>query len=60
MTQVIEHDYGKSKVTLRQIRAAIKAVNAEKLKSGRGVPKRDADDSSKANLPGPTKRSRRG
>jgi hypothetical protein len=30
MTQVIQHDYGKSKVTLLQIRAAIKAVNKER------------------------------
>lgn len=33
MTQVIQHDYGKSKVSLLQIRAAIKAVKEEKLKS---------------------------
>jgi hypothetical protein len=30
MTQVLQHDYGKSKITLLQIRAAIKAVKAEK------------------------------
>ncbi len=30
MTQVIQHDYGKSKVSLLQIRAAIKAVKADK------------------------------
>lgn len=56
MTQVIEYDYGKGKVTLRQIRAAIKAVNAEKLKSGRGVSKRNADDSGKATPARSTKR----
>ena len=28
MTQVLQHDYGKSKVSLLQIRAAIKAVKA--------------------------------
>jgi hypothetical protein len=33
MTQVLQHDYGKSKVTLLQIRAAIKAVKAERLES---------------------------
>lgn len=30
MTQVLQHDYGKSKVSLLQIRAAIKAVKAER------------------------------
>ncbi len=35
MTQVLQHDYGKSRVSLLQIRAAIKAVNKER--SGRGV-----------------------
>ena len=33
MTQVIHHNYGKSKVTLLQIRAAIKAVNKERAAS---------------------------
>ncbi len=28
MTQVLQHDYGKGRVTLREIRAAIKAVKA--------------------------------
>lgn len=28
MTQVLQHDYGKSKVSLLEIRAAIKAVKA--------------------------------
>ena len=31
MTQVLQHDYGKSKVTLLEIRAAIKAVKAIRL-----------------------------
>ena len=57
MTQVIEHDYGKSKVTLRQIRSAIKAVNAEKLKSGRNAPKRNENDADKVTRSRPTKRS---
>jgi hypothetical protein len=56
MTQVIEHDYGKGKVTLRQIRAAIKAVNAEKLKSGRNAPVRDDAGSGKATPARSTKR----
>lgn len=30
MTQVLQHDYGKSRVTLLEIRAAIKAVKATK------------------------------
>jgi hypothetical protein len=30
MTQVLEHNYGKGRVTRRQIRAAIKAVKAAK------------------------------
>jgi hypothetical protein len=30
MTQVLQHDYGKSRVTLLEIRAAIKAVKAAK------------------------------
>jgi hypothetical protein len=33
ITQVIQHDYGKSKVTLLQIRAAIKAVKKERAAS---------------------------
>jgi hypothetical protein len=36
MTQVLQHDYGKSKVTLLQIRAAIKAVKAERSDSAHG------------------------
>jgi hypothetical protein len=32
MTQVLQHDYGKSKVTLVQIRSAIKAVKKERGK----------------------------
>jgi hypothetical protein len=42
MTQVIQHDYGKSKVTLVQIRAAIKAVKAERSESAPGGSKRKA------------------
>lgn len=42
MTQVLQHDYGKSKVTLVQIRAAIKAVKADRSESGRGQSKRKA------------------
>ncbi len=30
MTQVLEHDYGKSRISLLEIRAAIKAVKATK------------------------------
>lgn len=30
MTQVLQHDYGKSRVTLLEIRAAIKAVKNNK------------------------------
>jgi hypothetical protein len=30
MTQVLQHDYGKSRVSLLEIRAAIKAVKAAK------------------------------
>lgn len=40
MTQVLQHDYGKSKVTLLQIRAAIKAVKAERTESAHGGSKR--------------------
>lgn len=36
MTQVLQHDYGKGKVTLMQIRAAIKAVKAERSVSAHG------------------------
>ena len=42
MTQVIQHDYGKSKVTLVQIRAAIKAVKAERSVSAHGGSERKA------------------
>lgn len=58
MTQVVQHDYGKSRVTLRQIRAAIKAVNAGKSKSGEGAPKPVAGENRKAAIPRSTKRSR--
>lgn len=40
MTQVLQHDYGKSKVTLLQIRAAIKAVKAERSESAHSGAKR--------------------
>jgi len=40
MTQVLQHDYGKSRVTLLQIRAAIKAVKAERSDSAQGGLKR--------------------
>jgi hypothetical protein len=40
MTQVIQHDYGKSRVTLLQIRAAIKAVKAERSGTGHAGSKR--------------------
>jgi hypothetical protein len=40
MTQVLQHDYGKSKVSLLQIRAAIKAVKAERSGSRHGGLKR--------------------
>ena len=33
MTQVLPHDYGKGRFSLKAIRAAIKAVNAEKSAS---------------------------
>ncbi len=36
MTQVIQHNYGKSKVTLLEIRSAIKAVRDSK--SGKSTP----------------------
>lgn len=36
MTQVLQHDYGKGKVTLLQIRAAIKAVKAERSAPTKG------------------------
>jgi len=42
MTQVIQHDYGKSKVTLVQIRAAIRAVKAERSESAHGRSERKA------------------
>jgi hypothetical protein len=42
MTQVIQHDYGKSKVTLLEIRSAIKAVrNAKPTLSTSKQPKAD-------------------
>jgi hypothetical protein len=38
MTQVLLYDYGKSRVTLPEIRAAIKAVKSSKAaKAGSGV-----------------------
>lgn len=48
MTQVLQHDYGKSRVTLLQIRAAIKAVKAERSDSAQGGLKRKAVSVSKA------------
>jgi len=42
MTQVLQHDYGKSKVTLFQIRAAIKAVKAERSESAHSGSERKA------------------
>ena len=47
MTQVLQHDYGKGKVSLLQIRAAIKAV--------KGVQKPDApaDDCKPVRVPAP-------
>jgi hypothetical protein len=42
MTQVLQHDYGKSKVTLFQIRAAIKAVKAERSEPSPSGVKRKA------------------
>ena len=48
MTQVIQHDYGKSKVTLLQIRAAIKAVNKERAASGAVVAQRKSASAKKA------------
>jgi hypothetical protein len=42
MTQVLQHDYGKSKVSLLQIRAAIKAVKAERSECGPGGLKRNS------------------
>jgi len=57
MTHVIQHDYGKSKVTLRQIRAAIKAVNAMKEKSAAEAPKRSTKGIRSKTASGSTARS---
>lgn len=55
MTQVLQHDYGKGKVTLTQIRAAIKAVRAEKsTRSGGGTKHRSAKK-----MPPATQKSRK-
>ncbi len=48
MTQVLQHNYGKSKVTRLQIRAAIRAVKAERSKSTRGASKDKAPIARKA------------
>jgi len=45
MTQVLQYDYGKSKVTLPEIRTAIKAVRA--AKAAQPVRKRKAKAASK-------------
>lgn len=49
MTQVIQHDYGKGKVTLLQIRAAIKAVNKERAASNSSVSERKTANAKKSN-----------
>jgi hypothetical protein len=46
MTQVLQYDYGKSKVTLPEIRSAIKAVRAAKL--AQPVRKRKSNAASEA------------
>jgi hypothetical protein len=55
MTQVLQHDYGKSKVTLLQIRAAIKAVKAERSESAHGGSKHKSVVVRKANRTASTK-----
>ena len=50
MTRVLQHDYGKSKVSLLQIRSAIKAVREEKSVAGNTPAK-----SRKASAPKPTR-----
>jgi len=47
MTQVLQYDYGKSKVTLPEIRSAIKAVRA--AKAGQTAHKRKVKSASKVN-----------
>jgi hypothetical protein len=42
MTQVLQYDYGKSKVTLPEIRSAIKAVRAAKSAQASGKGKANA------------------
>jgi hypothetical protein len=49
MTQVLQYDYGKGKVTLPEIRSAIKAVRAAKGSQAAGKGKAKAPSKARGN-----------